>query len=99
MTAQALEPSPETLAKVCDISEQDAELFFSQSSPPPLLRLWAKVCKKLRVRMVWLVAGDSVPQVTGTLGPLDMEALRIAGTLDAKQLRAWLRSGQHMIKS
>jgi hypothetical protein len=28
-----------------------------------------------------------------------MEALRIAGTLDAKQLRAWLRSGQHMIKS
>jgi hypothetical protein len=93
-----LEPSPETLAKVCDISEQDAELFFSQSSPPPLLRLWAKVCKKLRVRMVWLVAGDSVPQVTGTLGPEDMRALQIIGSLDKAEAKRWLAVGEQLAK-
>jgi hypothetical protein len=98
MMARALAPSPEVLAKECGISAQDAELLFS-APLPSILALWAVVCVKLRIRMLWVLTGRSVPQVSGTLGPQDLEALQILGRLDDKARRAWLRTGRHMVES
>jgi hypothetical protein len=48
--------------------------------------------------MVYIISGDTVPQLTGTLTKDDARALTILSGLDPEERRKWLRTGMHMVK-
>jgi hypothetical protein len=84
------------LSKACDISPRDAELLLAMASPPPVVALLARVCRFLKVRMIWLTAGETVPHVTGLMTPEDLEVLDIVSSLSREQLKEWLDYGKQL---
>jgi hypothetical protein len=102
LIASGFPPTPEGLARAAKsegISLEDArEVFQICAIPPRGLLAFAKVCRALKVRMVYIISGDTVPQLTGTLTKDDARALTILSGLDPEERRKWLRTGMHMVK-
>jgi hypothetical protein len=73
-------------------------VFSLLKNPPKALLLLARACQRVGVRMVYVVTGQTVPQVTGTMTPRDIEALTIAGSLSEAQFQRWAAMGREMIE-
>ncbi len=98
MLAAGVPPTPEGLARVCNttIAEACAVFQLLRQPPAPLLNL-TKASASLRARLIWIIAGESVPQVVGTMSPTDREVLEVAESLEDPHRRIWIAIGKSML--
>lgn len=96
MTWQGIEPSSDRLARVCGIPGRKAEALLSMEKLWQEFEIIARVSQSLRVRMIWLTTGRTIPAVTEIFKPEHLTALEIVDSLPSEQVALWLAQGRRM---
>lgn len=88
---------PEQIARVAGVSTVMARRWLrSRDARISALHL-AALSRALRVRMIWLATGESVPQVMGALTAEDIDALSIVSQLNERDRKLWLKAGKRKL--
>jgi transcriptional regulator with XRE-family HTH domain len=86
------------LAMIAGITPQMARRWMKMPRADVAAWRLAPVAQRLRVRMVWLANGGTIPHVTGMLGREEVEALTILGALDDGARRRWIERGYRLTR-
>ena len=99
MLAAGTEPTPESLARVTGMSLEEAREVFALSADMPraVINL-AAACQSLKVRTLWVITGETIPQTAGSLTPHDSRALKTLSTLDDDVMQRWLKLGERLAR-
>lgn len=97
MMAAALDPTPEALARATSIPLERARAVFQLSRElPQAMTDLAMASHLLRVRTFFMVTGQGVPMVDGSMTEREVAAVEVASSLEGEKFDRWITRGRRI---